>query len=316
MRAILITLDSLNAMRASILAAATAIVTLSACGQKDADRPLVLGFLPSAQADSVLPNAQQLGDFLSERIGRPVEVVVPSTYEPLLEGFRFGRIDVAFLDGGPAWIAHSRSGAEVILAEVNPGGETFYFAEAFTRVGSGINSVDDIAGKRLAFTSRTGSSGFLMPIGSLIAEGKLRVEGEGLDALERALQSTYALTIDAGGYQQALRAVLDGRADIAFGGHDVPSRFLDAADQAKITSFHRFGTIPSHAILVANEMDEATRSKVRDAFLALNEPANLPLLTAIYGVEGVREATTEAHLGPFGRALSALPGYDQTLLRK
>lgn len=302
-------------MHLRTFAALAAIALAGACGSSDTTKPLVLGFLPSAQADSVLPNAQALGDFLSERIGRPVEVVVPSTYEPLIEGFRFNRVDIAFLDGGPAWIAHKRTGAEVILAEVNKG-ETFYFAEAFTRVGSGITSIDQLAGKRLAFTSRTGSSGFLMPIGTLVAEGKLQVDGDGLDALERALQSTYALTIDAGGYQQALRAVLDGRADVAFGGHDVPERFLDSLDRRRITSFHRFGKIPSHAILVASGMDSTTRAMVKEAFLALNEPANLPLLQAIYGVDGVRDANTEAHLGDFGRALSSLPGYDQTLLAK
>jgi len=289
-------------------------LSLAACGG-DAEKPLMLGFLPSAQADSVVPNANALSDFLSEQIGRKVVAVVPSSYEPLIEGFRFNRIDIAFLDGGPAWIAHKRTGAEVILAEVNKG-ETFYWAEAFTKKGSEITSIDQLAGKRLAFTSRTGSSGFLMPIGTLVAEGKLVVEGAGLDALETALQKTYAVTIDAGGYQQALRAVLDGRADVAFGGHDVPQRFLNEADQAQITSFHRFGKIPSHAILVASEMDAETRAAVTKAFLALNDPANLPLLRAIYGVDGVVEATTEAHLGDFGRALSSLPGYDQTLLSK
>lgn len=302
-------------MRLRSLFAIATITILSACGAKDAEKPLVLGFLPSAQADSVLPNAQALGNFLSERIGRKIEVVVPSTYEPLIEGFRFNRVDVAFLDGGPAWIAHKRTGAEVILAELNKG-EAFYWAEAFTRKDGGVKSIEELPGKRLAFTSRTGSSGFLMPIGTLVAEGKLPVEGEGLDALEQALQKTYALTIDAGGYQQALKAVLDGRADVAFGGHDVPQRFLSEAEQQRIVSFHRFGKIPSHAILVANTLDAATVEKVKQAFLALNEPANLPLLQAIYGVDGVIEANTEDHLGQFGRALSALPGYDQTLLNK
>lgn len=291
-----------------------AIAASVGCAGESND-PLVLGFLPSAQADSILPDAEALGGFLSERIGRPVEVVVPSSYEPLIEGFRFDRIDIAFLDGGPAWIAHQRTGAEVILAETN-NGEAFYWAEAFTLKGSGITSIDDLPGKRLAFTSRTGSSGFLMPIGSLVEQGKLVVEGDGLDALEQALQSTYGRTIDAGGYQQALQAVLDGRADVAFGGHTVPARFLTPEQQERIVSFHRFGKIPSHAILVAADMDSTTRAAVTDAFLALNEPEHLPLLAAIYGVDGVVPASTEDHLGAFGRALLALPGYDQTLLAR
>jgi phosphonate transport system substrate-binding protein len=287
----------------------------AACGGDAGTRPLVLGFLPSQQADSVLPDAERLGAFLSERIGRPVEVIVPSAYEPLIEGLRFDRVQIAFLDGGPGWIAHKRTGAEVILAEVNQG-ETFYWADAFTAKGSGITSLEDVVGKRVAFTSRTGSSGFLMPIGTMIAEGLVPVDGDGLDALETALQRSFARTIDAGGYQQALQALLDGRADVAFGAHDAPERFLTPGQQARIVAFHRFGRIPSHAVLVSSTLDPATVGLVRDAFMALNDSTNLPLLRAIYGVDGVRPATTGEHLGDFGRALEALPGMQRTLLDK
>ncbi len=289
----------------------------AACGGRADTRaaPLVLGFLPSQQADSVLPNAKALGAFLEARIGRPVDVVVPATYEPLIEGFRFDRVQIAFLDGGAAWIAHKRTGAEVILAEVKAG-ETFYWAEAFTRKGSGIRTLPDVMGKRVAFTSRTGSSGFLMPIGTMIADGLIPVDGDGLDALERALETSFARTIDAGGYQQALKAVLEGRADVAFGAHDAPTRFLTPTERDQLTSFHRFGKIPSHAILVSSTLDSATVVRVRDAFLALNDAANLPLLKAIYGVDGVAMTTTQEHLGEFGRALEALPGIQQTLLRR
>jgi ABC-type phosphate/phosphonate transport system substrate-binding protein len=110
--------------------------------------------------------------------------------------------------------------------------------------------------------------------------------------------------------------VLDGRADVAFGAHDSPARFLTPEQQERLVSFHRFGRIPSHAILVANTLDSATVAGVRDAFMALNDSTNLPLLRAIYGVDGVRPATTEEHLGDFGRALEALPGMQQTLLNK
>lgn len=276
---------------------------------------LVLGFLPSQQADSVIPNARRIGDFIAERIGKPVNVVVPSTYEPLIEGLRFGHVDAAFLDGGAGWIAHKRTGAEVILAEVQAG-ETFYWAEAFTRRGSGIDSLPQALGKRVAFTSRTGSSGFLMPVGSMINANLLRPAGNELADLERALQAGFAATIDAGGYKQALVAVIEGRADVAFGAHDSPSRFLTTAEQAQVVSFHRFGRIPSHSVLVSGGLSDDLRDKLREAMLELNDPANLPLLKAVYGVDGLRAATTEDHLGDFGRALSALPGMERTLLAK
>jgi phosphonate transport system substrate-binding protein len=276
---------------------------------------LVLGFLPSARAEEILPDAQRLGAFLSERMGRPVEVQVPTAYAPLIEGLRFGHIHAAFLDSGAGWIAHRRTGAEVILAEVKDGG-TFYYADAFVRTDSPLQSIEEALGKRVAFTSRTGSSGFLMPIGSMIAEGLIEPRGKELIDLEAALASSFAATIEAGGYQQALQAVLDGRVDVAFGAHDAPERFLTPEQRSGIRMLHRFGKSPAHAVMVAGNLAPKVTESLREAMLALNEPANLPLLRAIYGVDGLEVAGTEDHLGEFGRALSALPGMERSLLEK
>ena len=275
--------------------------------------PFVLGFLPSQRADEMVPDAERLARFLSDRMGREVEVVVPSAYEPLIEGLRFGHVHAAFLDGGPGWIAHNRLGAEVILAEIKDG-RTHYYAEAFVQADSPLEELADVRGKRLAFTSRTGSSGFLMPVGSMIDEGILEPRGNSIAALEQALQTTFAATIDAGGYRQALLAVLDGRADVAFGAHDGPSRFLTEEEQEQIRPLHRFGRIPSHAVVVAPQLTEEVKESFRDAMLALNEADNLPLLRAIYGVDGLESIGTEEHLGEFGRAISNLPGIERSLM--
>ena len=53
--------------------------------------------------------------------GVDIKITIPTDYETIIEGMRFGHIDAAFMDTGPAWITHQRSGAEVILAEVVKG---------------------------------------------------------------------------------------------------------------------------------------------------------------------------------------------------
>ena len=82
----------------------------------DLPDPFVLAFLPSQRAEELMPDARRLGGFLAERLGVEVEVVIPTVYEPIIEGLRFGHVHAAFLDGGPAWIANERTGSEVILA--------------------------------------------------------------------------------------------------------------------------------------------------------------------------------------------------------
>lgn len=276
--------------------------------------PFVLAFLPSQRAEELMPDARRLGGFLAERLGVEVEVVVPTVYEPIIEGLRFGHVHAAFLDGGPAWIAHERTGSEVILAEVNEG-RAFYWAEAFVLEDSPMQSLEDVPGVRVAFTSRTGSSGFIMPVGSMIRAGLID-GGNSVVSLEEALDETFAATIYAGGYKPALTAVLEGRADVAFGAHDGPERFLSAEERERLRTLHRFGQIPSHSVVVASELSPAAVSRLRGALLELNGPDGLPLLRAIYGVDGLTEADTEGHLGEFGAALSVLPGMDRTLLDK
>ena len=81
---------------------------------------ITIGFIPSEKADALTPKAETLARFVeSEFDGKvEVEVVVPSNYETIIEGLRFGHIHAAFMDTGPGWIAHDRANAEVVMAEV------------------------------------------------------------------------------------------------------------------------------------------------------------------------------------------------------
>lgn len=278
--------------------------------------PLVLGFLPAQRAEEMAPDAERLAEFLEARLEVDVDVTIPTSYEPLIEGFRFGHIHAAFMDGGPAWIAHQRAEAEAVLAEVNDG-RSFYWAEAFVRTDSPIESIEEVPGQRVAFTSRTGSSGFYMPIGSMISEDLLQPEGDDLTALEEMLRDSFEATVYAGGYRAALQALLDGRVEVAFGAHDAPERFLTEEQRGEIRTLHRFGRIPSHAVMVSGEIGAADTERIREALLELNDggaSAEGPgILRDLYGVDGLEAVDTESHLGEFGRAFASLPGVERTL---
>jgi phosphonate transport system substrate-binding protein len=79
---------------------------------------ITIGFIPVEKADELTPKAQALETFLETELGVDVEIVVPTNYETIIEGMRFGHIDAAFMDTGPAWITHQRTGAEAVMAEL------------------------------------------------------------------------------------------------------------------------------------------------------------------------------------------------------
>ncbi len=296
-------------MRLIILIVVLAII-VSACTsgmESRDDDAFVLGFIPSERASELTPKAEDLASFLEQEMGVDVEVVVPTSYEPLMEGIRFGHIDASYMDSGPAWLAHSNAGAEVVLAELNDN-RSYYYGEVFVREDSEIGSLDDLPGKRMGFTSWTGSSGFILPMGEMINRGLIEVEGDDISDLERAMQEQFESYNIGGGYSQALNLLVDGNVDAAAGAHDAPERFLEPEQREDIRTLERLGRVPSHPIVASQDLDEELKDDFVEAMLLLNEPENVHLLEEIYGVEGLEETDTETHLGDFGPAFEALVG--------
>jgi phosphonate transport system substrate-binding protein len=277
--------------------------------------PFRLGFLPSERAGEFQSRADGLASYLEAEMGTRVEVLIPTAYEPLIEALRFGHLDAAFMDAAPAWIAHQRAGVEVVLAERREDGSTFYWATGWTGTESAIDELSDLVGKRVAHTSWTGSSGFVLPIGQMIEAGLIRPRGSEFPDLQEALQQTFASYTMAGGYKAAMELLARGQVDAAFGADDAAERFLSAEDRSKVKAFARLGRIPSHPIVVRREVSDARREAFVNAMVKLT--AERPeLYRELYGVEGVVETTTEDHLGDFGRAVAALPGLHAQFLAR
>lgn len=277
--------------------------------------PFKLGFLPSERASELTPKAEALAEFLGKKMGMEVEVFVPTAYEPLIEGLRFGHLDASYMDSGPAWLAYKKAGAEVVLAELK-NGNPYYYGDVFVQVDSDISSLEEALGKRIAFTSWIGSSGFIFPIGTLVKKGLIKPQGNDFVALEKALAESFSSYIVSGGYKQALTLLVEGKVDVAAGAHDAPERFLDPENQQKIKSIERLGKVPSHPIVVGQHVSEAVKQKFVAAMLELNKPENVHIVKELYGVDGLVATNTQEHLGDFGPTFEALTGIHDKVFAK
>jgi len=277
---------------------------------------ITLGFIPVEKADELTPKAQALEEFLESELGVDIEIVVPTNYETIIEGMRFGHIDAAFMDTGPAWITHQRTGAEAVLAEL-VAGKVNYQATVWTLADNdSINSLEDTVGKRVAFTSITGSSGFVRPMGTLVTNGHVNIEGDDIVALESALAKNFESYTFAGGYKAALQLLLNGNVDVAFGSDIAPKKYLELEDQAKLRPVTTIGPVPSHVFMVNADMSESTRNALVDALVELNYDENNSILRNLYGAEALVPTTTTMHIGDFGTFIDALTGLDQLIIDK
>ena len=278
---------------------------------------LTIGFIPVEKADELTPKAESLEKFLEEKMpGVDFKIVVPNNYETIIEGMKFGHIDAAFMDTGPAWIAHNRAGAEAVLAEVVKG-KVNYQATVWTKSDNdSINSLEDTLGKKVAFTSITGSSGFVRPMGTLVTQGHINVEGDDIIALQAALADSFENYTFAGGYKAALQLLLNDHVDVAFGSDIAPKKYLDPVDQGKLKAVDTIGPVPSHVFMVSSEISDGTKAALVSALVELNYAENNQILRNLYGAEALLPTSTEMHIGDFGKFIDALVGLDQKILDK
>jgi phosphonate transport system substrate-binding protein len=277
---------------------------------------LTIGFIPLEKAGEITPKAEALEQFLENRLGVDVEIVVPTKYESIIEGMRFGHIDAAFMDTGPAWITHQRAGAEAVLAEI-VAGKVNYQATVWTLAeNDSIHTLEDTLGKRVAFTSITGSSGFVRPMGTLVTEGHVQIEGNDIVALQSALADNFESHTFTGGYKAALELLLNGNVDVAFGSDIAPQKYLEQKDQAKLRAVTTLGPVPSHVFMVNADMSDSTKDALVNALVELNYDENNEILQNLYGAEALVPTTTTMHIGDFGIYIDALTGLDQEILDK
>ncbi len=282
----------------------------------DAADALTIGFIPVEKADELTPKAQALKAFLESKLGTDVEIVIPTNYETIIEGMRFGHIDAAFMDTGPAWITHQRTGAEVVMAEL-VAGKVNYQATVWTLADNdSIHTLEDAVGKKVAFTSITGSSGFVRPMGTLVTDGHVTINGDDIVALESALAENFESYTFAGGYKAALELLLNENVDVAFGSDIAPQKYLKPEDQTKLRPVTTIGPVPSHAFMVSSAMSDSTKKALVDALIQLNYDEDNHILRNLYGAEALVPTTTALHIGQFGDYIDTLTGLDQLILDK
>jgi phosphonate transport system substrate-binding protein len=112
-------------------------------------------------------------DHLAKVTGKKVQFFPVQSNAAQLEAMRAGRLHVAGFNTGSNPIAVACSGFVPFTMMASKTGEFGYEMEIITYPGSGITKVEDIRGKKMAFTSETSNSGYKAPSALLGSQFKL-----------------------------------------------------------------------------------------------------------------------------------------------
>lgn len=126
-----------------------------------ASEPLKVGMVPDAGATQVsIVEKAPLQKYLSEKLGRPVQLIIPTNYNATVEAIGNGSLDIAYFGGLTYVKAHERYAAiPLVQRDIDQAFHSLFI----TRAGSGIARLEDLRGKTLCFGDINSTSGHLMP---------------------------------------------------------------------------------------------------------------------------------------------------------
>ena len=285
-------------------------------------------------------NPQRLASYLSEELNMDVTLYPIDSEGAALEALRFGNADMAFMDGGAAWVGWQQYGLEALAADQKSDGRAYYSAHAVVLKDSEMAAayLDDdpttdpfslLAGKTSCHTGWLKSAGMLLPMGFLIGNGYANVIGDSgdVESLRDTITNFFsedASIPDSGtpyySYSGAVKCLTEGVGDVAFAkdstvasycGNDNATDNLDwCLPESDYILLPSYGNAPSHPVMYNPDfMTSDTITKVQNALVAMKDSTEgASILSDVLNTPAISATNALAHLGSYGNLIEDVPG--------
>ena len=258
------------------------VFLLISCGEKKEEKPLIMGLSPIANSEKLIEDTAPLHKMLGDEIGRPVEGFIATNYIGVVEALGTGTIDFALIPPFAYILANKKNGTEALLTSINKHDEPGYYSVLLVRTDSGIEKVEDLKGKKVAFVDPSSTSGYIFPA--------VILKDHGID-IEKDI--TYQF---AGGHDKALQLLVNGDVDAIGTYEDAITKFAKEFPEVteKVKVLQKSDLIPGITLVVSSKVDDATKQKIKDAFLKVTSTQEGQDLTLkLFGIKGFEEANID-----------------------
>ncbi|HEV3088623.1 MAG TPA: phosphate/phosphite/phosphonate ABC transporter substrate-binding protein [Candidatus Elarobacter sp.] len=261
--------------RRSLLTSAAALAAFAALPRgARAAAAIRVGMIPDAGATQVsIDQKKPLRDFLAAKLGRDVDLVIPTNYNATVEALGNGSLDFAYLGGLTYVKAHAQYGVVPLVQRTT---DRQFHSLFITQTGSAINGLKDLRGKKFAFGDINSTSGHLMPFYAMTQAG--------LDP-DKDLSFRYT-----GNHPATAKAVEAGVVDAGAMDESVYKAMIDGnqLDKTKVRVFFTTPPFLDYVWVGRKDTTPADRTAFANAFLGLHAPADAGVLEILRGTTFVR----------------------------
>ncbi|MDZ7702770.1 MAG: phosphate/phosphite/phosphonate ABC transporter substrate-binding protein [Halobacteriales archaeon] len=212
---------------------------------------------PTEPQDLMTSQYAPVGDQLESATGQPVDLRYSRSYSTILQALGSGNGDIA--ETGPFAAALGVKADKIEIAlQRHAFGSWTYHSVIVTREDTDIESVEDLAGKKIAFADITSASGSLYPL-FMIKDAGLNI-GEAPGSSEGAdFEGSWS------SHAQAAEALKAGQVDAAGVGRFIVWDYGADDYQEGIREVDRESGIPRAPMIVSPTLDDEEKTTLIDA---------------------------------------------------
>jgi len=219
-------------------------------GDIDADEP-------TKKIKRLTPVAGYLADHLADLGVREVRVTIAHDIEEMAKFMREGQVDIYFDSPFPTLAVQEKADSQVILRRWKKG-QAEYWSVYLAHRESGITKVEDLVGKMVAVEEPHSTSGFVLPIGTLVEQGFVAREAAGPTAMVAPNEVGYFFARDE---QNMIELLLQRRvAGAGFSNQDYDK--LPPEIKQELTMFGSTIVVPRQLVSVRAQLDPAIVTRV------------------------------------------------------
>ena len=257
----------------AVMTLALAGIFSSAEDSPAAGEKVIIAIIPEINLVKQMERFIPLCDYMKAKTGVEVEVKPMSNYGQIYEEMRNGNIDAGFFGSFVYALTRARIGIEPIARPVDLGGRSTYSGITFVRKDSGIKNPAGMKGKTIALVDPSTTGGYLAQ--------KEYLKNNGVD-IDNDLKIYWA-----GSHEAAIRAVLNGQADIG-GAKDTivkkarkENRVFDSI--ATILDETPRNKVPDNIFAVRKGLDRTILEKMKKVLLGMNSDPQGKKVLAKFG---------------------------------
>ncbi|MBC8100231.1 MAG: phosphate/phosphite/phosphonate ABC transporter substrate-binding protein [Armatimonadetes bacterium] len=290
----------------------------------------IVGVYPGDNIEEALANVEPLRIYLEETLGIRVVLITGTSYTAVIEAMRAGRADAMEVGPFSYVLAVQEANAEAIaIAKYNnnltledyatqvdleeiPG----YYSLLFTTKGTGITTIEDIAGRSFAFTDPASTSGYLVPATTIM---------DTMAFDDPTQLEDFANLVFAGNHPSAVLSVSEGTTDagatfdgnltaqadeglIELCGYDLETKafpyydpmtteeiaaIYDACPEGNVVVFSQSALIVETPFAIRGDLPQSFKDAVKEALLAIKDQPEIAVALKRYYLDPSEAAGVE-----------------------